>query len=113
MIAAGVGLHHAGIDGKALALPTLHPCRQTPPPRISAGYVAVAEAAVTITNRKRRMVGHLIIEIEPAEPAIGQMQIDLLAQPPLEADAIAIANNQHPDHEFWDQSKADRPRYRR
>ena len=28
------------------------------------------------------------------------MHLDFLAQPPLEADAVAVANNQHPDHEF-------------
>src|SRR4029450_12684293 len=46
------------------------------------------------------MIGNLVIEIEPAEPPISQVQLNLLAQPPLEADAVAVANDQHPDHEL-------------
>ena len=46
------------------------------------------------------MVGHPVVEIEPAEPSIGQMQFDFLAQLPLEADAVAVAHNQHPDHQL-------------
>ena len=46
------------------------------------------------------MVGDLVIEIEPAEPAVGKMQFDLLAQPPLKSDAVAVAHNEHPDHEL-------------
>jgi hypothetical protein len=61
--------------------------------------VAVAEAAVAI-DRERRMVRHHVVEIEPAEPSVGQVQLDFLAQPPLKADAVAVAHNQHPEHEF-------------
>jgi hypothetical protein len=46
------------------------------------------------------MIGNLVIEIEPAEPPISQVQLNLLAQPPLEADAVAVANDQHPDQEL-------------
>ena len=46
------------------------------------------------------MVGHLAVEAEAAEPAIGQVQVDLLAQPPLRADAKAVADDQHPDHQL-------------
>jgi hypothetical protein len=37
------------------------------------------------------VIGHLVVEIEPAEPSIGQVQLDFLAQLPLKADAIAVA----------------------
>src|SRR5665213_1789106 len=57
--------------------------------------VAIAEAPMAI-DRERRMIGHRIVEIEPAEPSVGQMQLDLLAQPPLKADAVAVAHHQHP-----------------
>ena len=54
------------------------------------------------------MIGHLVVEIEAAEPAIGEMKLDLLAQPALEADAIAVADDEHPDHQFRvDRGSAD------
>ncbi len=46
------------------------------------------------------MVGHVAIEPEAAEPAIRQIEVNLLAQPPLGADAEAVAHDQHPDHQF-------------
>ena len=57
--------------------------------------VAVTEAAMPI-DRKRRMVRNLVIKVETAEPPIGEVQLDLLAQPPFEADAIAVPHEQHP-----------------
>src|SRR6266481_8514132 len=33
-------------------------------------------------------------------PVRGRRQLNLLAQPPLEADAVAVANDQHPDQEL-------------
>jgi hypothetical protein len=46
------------------------------------------------------VIGHDAIEIEPAEPAVGKVEMDLLAQPPLRPDAHAITDQQHPDHQF-------------
>ena len=46
------------------------------------------------------MVGDLFIEIEPTEPAIGKVKLDLLAQPALRTDAVAVADDQHPDHKI-------------
>ena len=46
------------------------------------------------------MIGNLVIEFEAAEPAIAEMKFDLLAQPPFKADAIAVADNEHPDHQL-------------
>lgn len=43
---------------------------------------------------------HRLVEIEPAEPSVRQMQLDFLAQPPLEADAVAIAHNPHPNYKL-------------
>jgi hypothetical protein len=34
------------------------------------------------------MVGHLVIEAEAAEPPVGQVEMDVLAQPTLGADPI-------------------------
>ena len=46
------------------------------------------------------MVRHVAVEAKPAEPAIGEVEMHFLAEPPLRADAEAITNNQHPDHQF-------------
>ena len=46
------------------------------------------------------MVRNLVVKIEAAEPAIGEMQFDLLAKPPLKANAVAVANDEHADHQF-------------
>ena len=43
----------------------------------------------------------MVVEIEATKPAIRKVKLDLLAQPPLGADAIAIADDQHPDHRLW------------
>ena len=46
------------------------------------------------------MVGHFIFKAQPAEPAIRQVQMGLFAQPSFGADAIAVADDQHADHQF-------------
>src|SRR6266542_5574262 len=61
--------------------------------------VAVAEAAMPI-NRECRVIWHFVVEIEAAKPAVGEMQLNLLTEPPLKANAVAVAHNQHPDHEL-------------
>jgi len=61
--------------------------------------IALAKAAMPVL-REGRVVGHRAIEPEPAEPPVGEIQMDLFAQPPLRADAEAVADDQHPDHQF-------------
>jgi hypothetical protein len=51
-------------------------------------------------DRERRVIGHLIVEIEPAKPSVRKVKLKLFAQPPLGADAVAIADDQHPDHQL-------------
>src|SRR5689334_10233551 len=46
------------------------------------------------------MVRHIPLEPKAAEPAVCQIEVNLLAQPPLGADAEAVADEQHPDHQF-------------
>ena len=46
------------------------------------------------------MVGNIPLQPEPAEPAIGQVQMHLLAEASLRADAEAVADDQHPDHQL-------------
>ena len=54
------------------------------------------------------MVRNLIVEIELAEPAISKVQRNLLAQPPLMTNAIAVTDQKHPYHQLGiDRGPAD------
>src|ERR1051326_159698 len=93
-------MEQAGLDGKALTTnQTLvdaalqHRLEQSPQ------QIAFAETAMAIL-RERRMIGHLAVEPEPTKPALGQVEVHLLAQPPLRADAEAIADDQHPNQQL-------------
>ena len=64
-----------------------------------AQKIALAETAMPVLG-KGRVVGHCAVEPEPAEPPVSQVQVHLLAQPPFRADAKAVADDQHADHEL-------------
>ena len=96
----GVGPDQAGIDREALAAD--QPFLDAAPDRRLeqlAQEIAVAEAAVPVL-REGRVVRHVALQAEPAEPAIGEVEMHLLAEPPLRADAEAVADDQHPDHQL-------------
>ena len=57
--------------------------------------IAITEAAVAI-DRKCRVVRNLVVQIKPAEPPIRKVKCNLLAKPPLETHAVAVADDQHP-----------------
>jgi hypothetical protein len=61
--------------------------------------IAVTEAAMPIFG-KGRVVRHLAIEAEPTEPTVSEVQVNLFAQPPFGTNAVAVANQQHPDEQF-------------
>ena len=44
--------------------------------------------------------GVQLLESQPTEPAIGQVEVDFLTQPPLGANPKAITHQQHPDHQL-------------
>jgi len=46
------------------------------------------------------MVRHVAVEAEPTEPAVGEVQVNLFAQPPFRANAVAGANQQHAAKQF-------------
>src|ERR1700730_4663932 len=50
--------------------------------------------------REGGMIGHIAVEPEPAEPPVGQIEGDVLAQAPLGADTEAVADDHHPDHQL-------------
>src|SRR5215218_8407097 len=62
-------------------------------------HIAVPEAAVPVL-REGRVVRHVAFQTEPAEPSVGEVQMDLLAKPPLRPDAEAVADDQHPDQQL-------------
>src|SRR6266404_2680114 len=108
MIRTGVGFHDACINCEALALDeTCIHARSDHRLEHLTEDVAISKAAVAI-DRERRMIRNLVFEFETAEPAIAEMKSDLLAQPPLEADAIAVADDEHSDHQLRvDRGSAD------
>ena len=46
------------------------------------------------------MIGHGTLKPESAEPPVCEVQMHLIAQPPLRTDAEAIADQQHADDQF-------------
>ncbi len=97
---AGVGLDHAGIDREPLAADQTD-VHATPHDALEhmAQHIAVAKPTVTVV-RERRVIRHPVLEPETAEPAIGQVHLDLLAQPAVRADRMAIAQQHDPDHQL-------------
>lgn len=97
---AGVGLDQAGVNSKAFTADqafvdaALQHALEQP-----SQQIAFAKAAMPVL-REGRMVGHRAIEPEPTEPPVGEVEVDLFTQPPLRADAEAVADNHHPDHQF-------------
>ena len=99
-VRAGVGFDDTCVDGKALTLD--QPCGQADADHAlehQAQQIAVAEASMPIL-RESGVVRYRVVQIEPTEPAIGQMKRDLLAQLELRADAVAVADDQHAHHQF-------------
>jgi len=99
-VAAGVGLDHAGVHGEALAAhqPRRHAAAHHQLEHV-AKQVALTEAAMPVLG-EGGVVRDLAVQPEPAEPAIGQVEPDLLAKPPLRPDPVAVAHDQHADHQL-------------
>jgi len=95
-----VGGYQAGVHRKSLAAdkPFLntaaHHRLKDMPERI-----AVAKAAMAVL-REGGVIRHMAVQTEPTKPAIGQIEMHLFAQPPLRANAEAVADDQHPNHQL-------------
>src|SRR5689334_17169527 len=59
-----------------------------------AKRLALAEPAVPILG-ERGVIWNPVLQPQATEPAVGQVQMNLLAQPALGADAKAIADHKH------------------
>ena len=46
------------------------------------------------------MIRHRILQTKTAKPTIGQVQMHLFTESALRADAEAVADDQHADHQF-------------
>src|ERR1700722_2571251 len=64
-----------------------------------AQEIALAEAAVAVLG-EGRMIWNVAVEPQPTKPPIGQIKMDLLAQPSLRANAEIVADDEHSDHQL-------------
>src|SRR5215471_4484596 len=61
--------------------------------------ITLTEAAMPVLG-ERRVIRHRAIQAQPAEPPVGQIEVNLLTQPPLRSDAEAISDQEHSNHEL-------------
>src|SRR3546814_19305642 len=114
VLAVGVGLDHRCVYCETLAAhqPLGNTARDGLLEQL-AEKVAVTEAAVPVLG-EGRVVRHRTVQAEPAEPAIRQVEMNLVAQPALRPDAHAIADDQHSAHALrLDRGTAGRSEERR
>ena len=64
-----------------------------------AQEIALAKTAVAVLG-EGRMIRDINVEPQAAEPAVRQIEVGLLAEPTLRANAEAVADNEHPDHQL-------------
>jgi hypothetical protein len=61
--------------------------------------IALTKATVPVL-RECRVIGDSPVQNEPAKPAVRQIKVDFVAEAPLRSYAEAIADEEHPDHQF-------------
>ncbi len=101
ILPVGVGANDACVSGEAFAADEafIHAGLDRALEH-AAQNVSVAEAAVAVL-RESGVIRDRIFETQSAKPAVRQIEAHLFTQTPLGADGVAIANQQHPDHQFW------------
>jgi len=96
----GIGRDQAGIDGKTLtANQAFRHAALDDALEQMAQDVAIAETAMPIAG-ECRMIRDPAVESKATEPAIGEIEMNLIAKTPLGPYAHAIADEQHPHHQF-------------
>jgi hypothetical protein len=99
-VPAGVGADVAGVDGEALAADQAlgHAAAHHALEQLSQ-QIAVAKAAVAVLG-EGGVIRYVAVQAQAAEPAVGEVEVNLLAQPTLGAYAHAVAGQRHPGHQF-------------
>jgi hypothetical protein len=99
-LTVGIRLYQAGIDGEPFTThqPFPHATLQDLL-KHETQRVAVTETAMPVLG-ERRVVRYLILQAQPTEPAIRQVQVDFLAEPAFRPDAEAVADDQHPNQQL-------------
>jgi hypothetical protein len=96
----GVCLDQAGIDRKDFAADqTLTDAALQDHLKNAPQQIALPEPTMPVLC-EGRMIGHMAVEPEPAEPPIRQIEVDFFAQAPLGADTKAVADDEHPNHQL-------------
>jgi hypothetical protein len=104
----GIGSNQAGIDrkGSPIDQPFGHAAPDHGLEQLSQ-QIAVPEPTMPILG-EGRVVRHLAVEAEPTEPAVSEVQVNLLAQPPLRTNAVSSSLLATSGRAVRDQSKAGR-----
>src|SRR5215475_8262146 len=100
LLSIGIGFDQARVNGKSFTAdqPFLNTAAQDALEH-STEEIALPEAAMPVLG-ERRVIRHRPIQTEPAEPPVGQIEMDLLAQAPLRSDAEAVSDQEYPDHQL-------------
>lgn len=95
-----VGFDHAGVDGKAFTTDQSFPHTSLDHTlEDMAKRFALPEAPMAVL-RERGMVRYHVLKTQSTEPAVGQIEVNLFAQPSLGPNAEAVADDQHSNHQL-------------
>jgi hypothetical protein len=102
----GIRLDQAGIDRKALAAyqPLIQAALHHRLEQMTE-QIAFAKAVVAVLG-EGGVIGHLAFQTQAAELPVGKIAMQLLAQALLGADAEAVADQQHADHQLGINARA-------
>jgi hypothetical protein len=100
LLPIGIGFDQARIDRESFSTnqPLLDTATQYALEHATK-EVALPEPAMPVLG-ERRVIRYRSIQTEPTEPPVGQVEVDLITQPPLRSNAEAVTDQEHPDHQF-------------